>query len=322
MAERIHTALIGMGMKSKIQSAMEHQKPFEKRFHPKAQSAMEYLMTYGWAILVIAVVLGVLYSIGIFNPSNFAPKAQPGSCQVFRPNGPGTSYDLNLEGTCNGELPQYTAQFNGANSYIRTDTARFPTGASPNSVFAWIYVTGSEQNPIILSYGTDGTAGEESVLYVGNNPPYLLLWYNGATQYNGASITENIWHFVGYTYTGGNSLTIYLDGQSTPVSIVQQNIVLPASNPSAIGAWGSRSIPIQSFKGNIANVQLYNTSISSNSVKALYQEGIGGTPIDPQHLVGWWPLNGNANDYSGNNNNGVPSNVIFTGSWASGYTAP
>ncbi|MGC8687771.1 MAG: hypothetical protein ACP5RM_03710, partial [Candidatus Micrarchaeia archaeon] len=33
----------------------------------KAQSAMEYLMTYGWAILVIAVVLGALFTLGIFN---------------------------------------------------------------------------------------------------------------------------------------------------------------------------------------------------------------------------------------------------------------
>ncbi len=28
---------------------------------------MEYLMTYGWAILIIAIVLGVLYYLGIFN---------------------------------------------------------------------------------------------------------------------------------------------------------------------------------------------------------------------------------------------------------------
>jgi hypothetical protein len=28
---------------------------------------MEYLMTYGWAILIIAVVLGVLFNIGVFN---------------------------------------------------------------------------------------------------------------------------------------------------------------------------------------------------------------------------------------------------------------
>ena len=33
----------------------------------KAQSAMEYLMTYGWAILIIAVVLGALFSLGIFS---------------------------------------------------------------------------------------------------------------------------------------------------------------------------------------------------------------------------------------------------------------
>ncbi len=37
----------------------------------RSQSAMEYLMTYGWAILIIAVVLGALYSLGIFNGANF-----------------------------------------------------------------------------------------------------------------------------------------------------------------------------------------------------------------------------------------------------------
>ena len=35
----------------------------------KAQSAMEYLMTYGWAILIIAVVLIALFSLNVFNPS-------------------------------------------------------------------------------------------------------------------------------------------------------------------------------------------------------------------------------------------------------------
>ena len=37
----------------------------------KAQSAMEYLMTYGWAILIIAVVLGALFSLGVFSSSSF-----------------------------------------------------------------------------------------------------------------------------------------------------------------------------------------------------------------------------------------------------------
>jgi hypothetical protein len=37
----------------------------------KAQSAMEYLMTYGWAILIIAVVLGALFSLGVFSGTSF-----------------------------------------------------------------------------------------------------------------------------------------------------------------------------------------------------------------------------------------------------------
>lgn len=38
----------------------------EKR---KAQAALEFLVTYGWAILAIAIVLGVLVATGIFRPA-------------------------------------------------------------------------------------------------------------------------------------------------------------------------------------------------------------------------------------------------------------
>ena len=43
----------------------------------KAQSAMEYLITYGWAILIIAVVLGVLFQLGVFNLS------LPNECMAY-----------------------------------------------------------------------------------------------------------------------------------------------------------------------------------------------------------------------------------------------
>ena len=32
----------------------------------KGQAAMEYLMTYGWAILIIIVVIAALYAMGVF----------------------------------------------------------------------------------------------------------------------------------------------------------------------------------------------------------------------------------------------------------------
>ena len=39
------------------------------RIYSRAQSAMEYLMTYGWAILIILIVLGVLYLLNVFSPN-------------------------------------------------------------------------------------------------------------------------------------------------------------------------------------------------------------------------------------------------------------
>ena len=40
----------------------------------KAQAAMEFLMTYGWAILVVMVVIGSLAYFGILNPSILLPE--------------------------------------------------------------------------------------------------------------------------------------------------------------------------------------------------------------------------------------------------------
>jgi hypothetical protein len=34
----------------------------------KGQSALEYLMTYGWALVVIVIVIAALFAFGIFNP--------------------------------------------------------------------------------------------------------------------------------------------------------------------------------------------------------------------------------------------------------------
>ena len=76
------------------------------------------------------------------------------------------------------------------------------------------------------------------------------------------------------------------------------------------------------FNCQISNVQVYNASLSANEITALYNEGIGGVPFNLNSLVEWWPLNGDANDYSGNLNNGVPTSVVYTNSWVSGYSAP
>jgi len=56
----------------------------------KAQAAMEYLMTYGWAIIIVIIVAAALYAMGLFNPGtqaiatqfNNIGKPEPGAWQL------------------------------------------------------------------------------------------------------------------------------------------------------------------------------------------------------------------------------------------------
>jgi len=40
----------------------------------KSQAAMEFLMTYGWAILVVLIVIGALAYFGVLNPQRLLPE--------------------------------------------------------------------------------------------------------------------------------------------------------------------------------------------------------------------------------------------------------
>jgi len=278
---------------------------------------MEYLMTYGWAILIIAVVLGALFQLGVFNSSSFSPRAPPGACQVFRPSGPGTTTNINLMGVCTGQLPQYVAQFNGQGSYVFSNLAirKAQIFANGLTFSAWIRTNAIGINAIV---GQNDGFGCTYFCDLGLEINYVsgkasMIAHDGSV-YRFATSTSTVndgnWYNIVGTYNVANSLSIYINGAN------QQNTAITNlyGNPSntLIGLQDTASGAKQYFSGQIANVQIYNTSLSANQVQALYLEGIGGAPMKLQNLVGWWPLNGNANDYSGNNNNGVPTAVTFT----------
>ena len=49
----------------------------------KGQAAMEFLMTYGWAILAAVIAIGVLVYFGVFSPSRLVPE----TCVLSAPLG-------------------------------------------------------------------------------------------------------------------------------------------------------------------------------------------------------------------------------------------
>ncbi len=298
----------------------------------KSQSAMEYLMTYGWAILIIAVVLAALFELGVFNPMTFAPKASPGSCQVVRPDGAGTTNFISLSGECNGELPQYVAQFNGRDGSTWTASGAIgpngydaayivlPKVFNPSTMDALTYTAWIKQGVWASNGGGGiigiGTAGFQTG-YCGTlcfhqcNSGDSGVWFPFTP--NGGQ-----WYFVAVALNSSqtaNTLNFYINNYSASTTTAE----LPTNGYSRIGAINCFNYY---FNGSIADIQIYNTALSSNSIRALYSEGIGGAPIDLQNLVAWYPLDGNAEDYSGNGNNGVPANVTYTSNWYSGYGAP
>ncbi len=285
----------------------------------RAQSAMEYLMTYGWAILIIAVVLAALYELGIFGSLTQGPRAVAGSCEVARPFGPGTGTDISLEGQCNGMLPQFVALFNGySSSMLVSQSGRL--NVSYITITAWI-------NPSSYNCNSD------HCIIVNKENEYEISIADGSGDLNGAFDTDWAWYgpsnaipigrwsFVAVTWDG-TTQRYYING----VEVYQLNAgsgpLTPQNTCFRIGARNGCSTPGSFFPGSIANVQLYNASLTSAEIQALYMEGIGGAPVRPSNLVGWWPLNGNANDYSGNNNNGQASGVSYSSQWTGGYTQP
>ena len=279
----------------------------------KSQSAMEYLMTYGWAILIIAIAMIALSQLGAFGGANLTPHATAGACQVVK-SGQGGG----LAGQCSNNQPQFVAQFNGQ-SYILTN---YNPSGSQVTVSAWVYEF--PPSPSASTYpqisATSFTVNGYLLGPVTGIAPYGIAFYAGGSgRYTQAAtnfVTDS-WQFVTGTYDG-NNIRVYDDG------VLQAT----TSNPGVIFGGSSVSIGYgspggdQNWNGFISNVQVYNTSLSQSEVTALYQEGIGGAPIDPTHVVGWWPLNGNAQDYSGNNNQGTATAVSYNGSWTSGYTQP
>lgn len=293
-----------------------------KMKNSRSQSAMEYLLTYGWALLIVAVAFSALFLLGVFNPNYFSPKAPTGSCSISRPFGPGTTRLLSLSGTCNNEIPQYVMKLDGATSYANTSVLPLLlVGANSITISAWINPASFASAGIILHHEKDYSiviSNTGNVAYANN-----ANWNYGNFGYTNIGLQTSQWQHLVLTQNT-NTVKIYLNGVLKSTKTFDARTA-PTNYPFYIGVYvesGVSNALSSYYNGKMADVQLYNVSLPTNSVFQLYLEGIGGVPIDYGNLLGWWPLNGDVNDYSGNLNNGAASNAIYINDWYLSYTPP
>jgi hypothetical protein len=132
-------------------------------FGQKGQGAMEYLMTYGWAILVVMIVGIVMWQLGIFNMGSTAvtssgfPKIKPQltsckmstagafSCLFTNGAGAGIAIDMvsvtaGVGGTCTTIAPTLPANVGiGTNFQIAATGCK--TGAVGDPYTATLYIS-------------------------------------------------------------------------------------------------------------------------------------------------------------------------------------
>ena len=194
--------------------------------------------------------------------------------------------------------------FNGTNARIVTTNA--PTLTGNYSISAWF------NTQSLASWGTivDCRPNAASGIGIEHNSNLSFTTSTGSSYNNtmsNFSIQTNTWLHVVVVYNGTHKL-IYINGVLDKTQLYS-NLILSTTQPFIFGDRGIMpSGPGNYFNGTLDDIGIWNRALTQQEITSLYtQNYVAQIPsyVPTNGLVGYWPFNGNANDESGNGNNGV-----------------
>jgi hypothetical protein len=202
----------------------------------------------------------------------------------------------------------------GSGMYI-SSLDNFPLANSNRTVSVWFksnlpYPGGNRE---LFSYG-DNTFGTRFGIML-NGSSIGVEYMNGSVLTT--FVPDNNWHNITVTYNGSGSsgILIYLDGTLKTTTISNPIGTLNTLN-SFIKTIG-RLDNIYNFSGNYDDIGIWNRALTQQEITNLYNSSLPQTACLPANipttgLVGYWPFCGNANDESGNANNGTVNGATLT----------
>lgn len=173
---------------------------------------------------------------------------------------------------------QGSAEFNGTSDFIDTGAILAPTN---HTISFWSYIDGSQ-----LGFIFDQRDADEDGIYVLNLSDGQIYYKIQNVVVTSGSTYQNEWIFVSATYDG-SKLRLYVNGSL----IVSQSASLSISTTTDARI-GAQSYSLANyFKGNLANVAIWNRALSSdeiNSVMWKSYEGLEGA--ESNGLQAWYSL--------------------------------
>ena len=207
-------------------------------------------------------------------------------------------------------------------SYISAPTN--PVSKESSTISFWVMPVRNGRYVGSCGAAIPGGNNASVIAYFGNSTDSIEIAYNssGGIYVNGwnqnclvsptGSVPKNKWTNV-VLRQNATTDTLFINGiQIGSTAASSAGIIHGALFGSSLGGISSTgNLGDYNFTGYIANVQLYNSSLTPSKIYQLYKSAINSVPIGNSKLIGWWPLDKNSNDYSGNGNDGIPHNVNY-----------
>ncbi|MBE5729497.1 YncE family protein [Candidatus Parvarchaeota archaeon] len=242
----------------------------------RSQSALEYMMTYGWAILIIVIVAVVLYSMGIFSPSSFLSFSGITGLSGFQPASAACASNGQMIVKLSNSLGYQVSLFS-----INVTTSSGVSVTQPES--ATLY-PGQTQEFIVFGIcpKTSGSSFSDTITVAYTEPsnpipgPYSL---SGTAK--GTSTTPTYNTFTAYNLPGNVPWTVEYAGMNQTTSASSMNFVSLSNS-----AW-------QIYPTTVNGVTYYPIYAAGSNISAGYNLEVDFIPM--RNL---WFTNNNAANVS------------------------
>jgi hypothetical protein len=192
------------------------------------------------------------------------------------------------------------------------------------TISTWVKRTTYPAGGIInrFQYGYNNTNGEtwilelsDSILYgtvIEQSPSPAQSFYSQSNQ----TVLSNQWCNIIMTYSQ-NTINLYINNQLVGTSSDPSITINTVGNSGiTIGLCEQANGQWQPFDGSIDDIGIWNRALTQQEITNLYTSTVPVSClpayVPTSGLVGYWPFCGNANDESGNGNNGTVNGATLT----------